>query len=77
MSQGKDMSKLETLMECEGIGGMDEMMNVASDSVNPGICMNDGCCYTTSVEPDCLDGICEECGTNTVTGATMLLMSCC
>jgi hypothetical protein len=77
MSVGKDMSKLETLMENEGIDSLDEMMVIASDSVNPGICMNDGCSYTTAVEPDCLDGYCEYCGTRSVTGATMLLLSCC
>lgn len=36
------------------------------DSVYEGFCTNDGCEYTTDVEPDCQKGYCENCDTNTV-----------
>lgn len=59
--------KLETLVEIEGYADEVELMEAATfDSVAPGICLNDGCDYTTQVEPDCRDGYCEVCGTQTV-----------
>jgi hypothetical protein len=45
---------------------------VFSDSVSPGICMNEGCDYTVEVEPDQDRGWCEACGTNTVKSAPIL-----
>ena len=69
------MGKLETLMEYEGIDSIEELMEMSQDSVNIGICMNVDCRYTTNVEPDCTEGWCEECDTNSVQSATMLLMS--
>jgi len=37
-----------------------------------GICTNDGCDYTTDVEPDQDRGWCEVCGTNLVKSAPVL-----
>lgn len=68
------MSKIDDLIEYEGLEGVEELMEMCYDSVNPGICMNPECAYTTDVEPDCSDGYCEECGTGTVMSGTMLLM---
>ena len=66
-------SKLDTLIEIEGYDSFEEMAEaVFSDSVSPGICTNDGCRYTTEVEPDQDRGWCEECGTNTVKSALVL-----
>lgn len=65
--------KLETLAELEGFDDPMEMLEqYVVDSVTPGICMNEGCQYTTEVEPDSSTGWCEECGTNTVCSCMML-----
>jgi len=69
------MSKLNDLVMLEGFDDVEELMEeIMFDSVNPGICMNDGCDYTTTVEPDCDTGYCEFCGTNTVKSATELIL---
>jgi hypothetical protein len=45
--------KLATLCTIEGFESLDQLLETtALDSVSPGICMNDGCDYTTEVEPD-------------------------
>lgn len=65
--------KLKTLAELEGFDDPTEMLEYyVLDSVNPGICMNEGCNYTTEVEPDSDTGWCEECDTNTVCSCMML-----
>jgi len=67
------MTKLEQLLEIEGYGSIEEMAQaVCVDSVSPGICVNEGCAYTTEVEPDQDRGWCEECSTNTVKSALVL-----
>ena len=67
------MSKLETLMEIEGYEDELEMLEAATmDSVAPGICMNEDCDYTTYVEPDCTEGWCEVCETQTVQSCLIL-----
>jgi len=61
------MDKLETLAEIEGYEDVEDMLRDATfDSVAKGICMNEDCDYTTEVEPDCRDGWCENCDSNTV-----------
>jgi hypothetical protein len=61
------MDKLMTLVEYSGYNDELELFEAATfDSICPGICLNDGCDYTTDVEPDCYNGFCEECETNTV-----------
>lgn len=68
-----DSQKLELLAELEGYSDYQDLLEeCVCDSVNPGICMNEGCDYTTEVEPDSDSGWCEECGTNTVKSASML-----
>ena len=72
---GNSMNKLDTLIDIEGFTDIDEMMHeVLNSSVNPGICMNKNCNYTTIVEPDCATGYCEMCDTNTVKSATELIL---
>lgn len=67
------MSKLEKLLEIEGLTE-DELAQIAAcDSVVPGICCNPDCDYTAGVEPDQSRGWCEECSTNTVTSGGVLL----
>ena len=67
------MSKLQTLVELEGYSDEMELLEAATfDSVCPGICTNEGCEYTTEVEPDQGRGWCEECETHTVSSALML-----
>ena len=67
------MSKLKTLSENEGFDDMQDFLESAMfDSVCPGICTNDGCEYTTQVEPDQTEGWCEECKTNSVKSGLIL-----
>ena len=66
-------SKLDDLMEMEGLTE-EEAFTMASDSVQPGICKNELCEYTTEVEPDQEEGYCEDCNTNTVISLQCLLM---
>ena len=67
------MTKLEKLAEIEGFSDVMDMLEAATfDSIAPGICMNTGCDYSTSVEPDSDTGWCEECDTNTVKSCLML-----
>jgi hypothetical protein len=64
--------KLAELAEQSGLS-IEEMLGQAVfDSVSPGICINDGCDYTTEVEPDQNRGWCEVCRTNTVQSALIL-----
>jgi len=67
------MSKLQILIENEGYKDMDSFIaDAAYDSSCPGICMNDGCDYSTEVEPDQNRGWCEECNTKSVKSGLML-----
>ncbi len=43
------------------------------EGVNPAICMNDGCHYSTEMEPDQDGGWCESCSTNTLKSVSVLL----
>lgn len=69
-----DVLKLNELLEAEGWEDeLDFAEHAIMDSVCPGICMNPDCDYTTEVEPDCDDGYCEVCGTNTVRSGLSLM----
>ena len=66
-------SKLEELADLEGFDSdMDLLNEYAYESVIPGICINEGCSYTTHYEPDQSEGWCEECQTGTVKSALIL-----
>lgn len=65
--------KLQLLAEIEGFDDtMDLLEEYVTDSVTPGICMNEDCDYCTDTEPDSDSGWCEECETNTVCSCMML-----
>jgi hypothetical protein len=67
------MSKLERLLQIEGYDTVEQLAEaVVLDSASPGICVNNGCDYTTEVEPDRDRGWCEACGTGTVKSALVL-----
>lgn len=67
------MSKIEKLCEIEG-QTTEELLNAAlMDGVCKGICLNKGCDYTTTTEPDQDRGYCEVCGTNTVKSICILM----
>ena len=69
----KRRAKLDQLVESEGFDSLDDLLAATiSDSVSPAICLNDGCDYTTEMEPDQDRGWCEACGTNTVASALIL-----
>ena len=65
--------KLNDLLAIEGIDE-DDAYEIANDSYQPGICMNDNCDYTTQVEPDSDSGYCEDCNTTTVESLQSLLL---
>jgi hypothetical protein len=53
---------------------VDEMLQEATfDSVAWGICTNEDCDYSTQVEPDCREGYCECCHTQTVQSCLVLM----
>lgn len=61
------MSKLSQLAIDCGFENTPEMIRESMlDSVVPGICTSRDCDYSTDVEPDCRDGWCEVCESNTV-----------
>ena len=65
--------KLTQLAELEGYTDeMDMLQEASCDSVVPSICVNQGCDYTTGMEPDQDEGWCEECETNTVKSCLVL-----
>lgn len=67
------MSKLERLAELEGFDSEIEFLEEAGcGGLIPGICTNEGCDYSEEVEPDCADGYCDICETNTVASALVL-----
>lgn len=66
-------AKLDMLIDIAGFG--DEMSALEAwveDGASDGICMNIGCNYVTSVEPDCCDGYCEVCNTPTVASGLVI-----
>lgn len=66
-------SKLDELIDIEGFDDlMEALQEWSSDSVVPGICCNDNCNNVEDVEPDCRDGWCSECSTNTVQSGMVL-----
>jgi hypothetical protein len=66
-------TKLRKLLEIEGYESVEGLIEaVFSDSVSPGICMNEDCTFTCEMEPDQDAGYCEECHTNTMTAAPVL-----
>jgi hypothetical protein len=66
-------AKLAKLVEIEGYETADQLLEVVfSDSVSPGICMNEDCNFTCEMEPDQEAGYCEECHTNTMKAAPVL-----
>ena len=67
------MKKLDELKKQTGLG-FDALMNSAMyEGIAWGICKNPACDYTTeSVEPDCREGYCEICGTETVASCMVL-----
>jgi hypothetical protein len=66
-------AKLMKLCEVEGFDKLGDLLESAAlDSVCPGICMTEGCDFTTETEPDQSEGYCERCGGNTVVSALVL-----
>ena len=65
--------KLERLAEQEGFPSVEALLEEnAVDSVVPGICMTEGCDYSTGVEPDSRAGWCEECAAGTMKSCLVL-----
>lgn len=65
-------TKIQVLEEIEGMTEMEMFEEGTFDSVCRGICVNEGCDYTITVEPDCSNGYCEVCETQTVKSALIL-----
>ena len=73
--ENKNMcSKLQQLTHDYGFGEPSDMVEIAiMDGVCPGICMNEGCSYSTDVEPDQDHGYCEICCTQSVVSALVIM----
>lgn len=66
-------AKLMKLCDDFGFGKIEDLLiDAITDSVCPGICMTEGCDYTTEIEPDQRQGYCEACGGTTVVSALVL-----
>lgn len=73
ISKEQRSAKLRKLAEIEGFGNAEQMIEAAAvDSVFPGICITDGCSYTSEIEPEQTQGWCEECRQGTVQSALIL-----
>lgn len=71
--RARDDAKLEQLLDLEGFEDEYGFLEVFSfESLVLGICMNEGCDYTTEYEPDQDRGFCECCGTATVKSGLIL-----
>lgn len=58
---------LKELLQLEGSTTLLDLAKQAEiEGAVPCICMNDGCDNTAAYEPDCTDGYCEICETNTM-----------
>lgn len=67
------MTKLDTLYSNWGVTDrMAALEHFMFDGLCPAICMNDGCDYTTDMEPDQDHGWCDDCGTNSMKSAMIL-----
>jgi hypothetical protein len=65
--------KFKKLVESEGYDDPVELIaDATADSVCPAICMNEGCDFTTELEPDQDRGWCPECQTNSMKSALVL-----
>ncbi len=64
---------LEQLAQDWGYETVDDLIGAyVHDSVVPGMCVRDGCGYSTDVEPDQTRGYCEICEANTVQSCLVL-----
>jgi hypothetical protein len=77
MTKLKLSSEFKKIIKLTEDWGYDDPWLLAKDHINdglmPSICMNDGCNYSTEMEPDQDRGLCECCNTNSVTSAAILL----
>jgi hypothetical protein len=70
----KAMTKLDLLTKSEGYKSSDDLLrSFVNESIVPGICINPGCEYTSSTEPDSDRGYCEICDTNSVHSCLILV----
>jgi hypothetical protein len=67
-----EASKLDCLAREWGMKACEFIEEYALDDVVPGICMNPDCDYTTEVEPDQIEGWCEECEMRSVRSGIVL-----
>jgi hypothetical protein len=66
------LTKLQILGNAYGMTTEQMYESSIMDGISPGICINPDCEYTTDVEPDCTDGWCENCNTESVRSALSL-----
>ncbi len=67
------VGKIDDLQRIEGKTAEELVSSATFGGDSKGICINEGCEYTRDVEPDQKHGYCEECGTNTVVSACILV----
>ncbi len=67
-------TKLDTLATDWGYADAQHMVeDYIFDGVMPAICQNPGCDYSTEMEPDQDHGWCENCSTNTLQSASVMM----
>jgi hypothetical protein len=67
-------AKLAKLMQIEGYENIDDLARIVLfDALSPAICMNNSCNFTCEMEPDQRAGWCEECRTNSMCAALILV----
>lgn len=64
--------KLQELASIYGISIAELLEEYAFEDTVPGICMREGCDFTTYYEPDQSEGWCEECSMRSVRSALVL-----
>ena len=73
-SKSNTADKLKTLLGLYDYENTDDFAHhYITDSIVPGICMNDGCEATYDYEPDQTEGWCDECETNSVKSGFILM----
>lgn len=68
-----EREKLDRLVDIEEFEDLQSaLFEWSTDSVVPGICMNPRCDNVEDVEPDCRDGRCSECQTDSIKSGLIL-----
>lgn len=72
--RAESYEKAQELADVHGYDAPEDfIVECGMDSIVPGICMNVGCDNEKDVEPDCENGHCEKCGTDSIDSIHVML----